>query len=56
MSINKVKLELKEVKQKPEVIATPESMGIKGVQLDSALYCLENGKVEIFLINKKHYT
>ena len=51
MSINKVKLELKGVKQNVEVIAIPESMRNKGVQLDSAVYCLESGKVEILIVS-----
>ena len=44
MSINKVKLEFKEVKPYVKIIAIPESMRIKRVQLESAVYCLEKGK------------
>ena len=52
MSINKVKLELKGVKQNVEVIAIPESMRIKG---DTAWFCCvlfrKRKKIEILIVS-----
>jgi len=51
MSINKVTLELKGVRKNTEVIALPETMRMKGVYLDSAVYNTELGKVDILLLS-----
>ena len=42
---------VKGVKQRAEVITMPESMKIKEIQLDSAMYRSENKKVEILLVS-----
>ncbi len=49
MAINKVKIQLKGVKNNSEVITMPESVRIKGTCLESAVYESSNGKLEILV-------
>ncbi len=49
MAINKVKIQLKGVKNNIEVITIPGSVRIKGTCLESAVYESSNGKLEILV-------
>lgn len=49
MTVSKVKLELKGVKKDVEVITLPETARVRGIQVDSAVYVAEKGRVEILV-------
>ncbi len=51
MAINKMKLELKGAKDGIDAIALPEAMRVRGVQMDSAVYRIDKGTVEIFFMS-----
>ncbi len=49
VTINKVKLELKSVNKDIEVISLPETVRVRGMEIDSGLYKREGGKVEVLV-------
>ena len=52
ISINKVKIEFKGIRRGAPVIALAETLRVKGIYIEAAIYNSSKGKLEIFLTNK----